>query len=361
MIILGQGATHIPVRSLWLLLIYASDLLAQLRSEEREAILAGERDNDLIDAIAEVLVVEVERRLRRELTVQYRPRRADLTRVRGRIDHLRTTTRRLSDQGRIACRFDELSVDSARNRFIAHTLLFAATAIIRTELAQRCRAAAFRMHRLGVSASTPSRAELSIDRLGHHDVADRRMLDAAHLLRDMAVPAHEAGPVDLPALRDDVGAHRKLFEAAVRGFFRYTLSSLGWDVQARILRWTPPKHSEPRFLPVMKTDVTLDHPATGRRVIVETKFTDALVDRDGKTTIATEYLYQLYAYLASQTGRGDDTLDAAEGVLLFVKTEDRDVFDGEVIIQGHHIRFLSVDLAGSPADIRARLMQCIED
>lgn len=169
-----------------------------------------------------------------------------------------------------------------------------------------------------------------------HDVADRRMLDAAHLLRDMAVPAHEAGPVNLPALRDDAGTHRKLFEAAVRGFFRCRLSSLGWDVKARILRWTPLEHAEPPFLPVMKTDVTLDHPATGRRVIVETKFTDALVDRDGKTTIATGYLYQLYAYLASQTGRGDDTLDAAEGVLLFVKTADRDPFDGEVIIQGHN-------------------------
>jgi 5-methylcytosine-specific restriction enzyme subunit McrC len=360
MIMLGEGATQIPVRSLWLLLIYASDMLAQLRTSDREAILSGERDNDLIDAIAEILVTEVESRLRRELTVQYLPRRADLTRVRGRIDHLRTTTRRLSDQGRIACGFDELSVDSPRNRFIAHTLLFAAPEIIRSDIAHRCRASAFRMHRLGVSASVPSRAQLSMDRLGHHDVADRRMLDAAHLLRDMAIPAHQAGQVNLPALRNDVRAHRKLFEAAVRGFFRHTLSGLGWEVGSRILRWTTPEQPQPPFLPVMKTDITLDHPASGRHIIVETKFTDALEDREGKTTISTGYLYQLYAYLASQTGRGDDTLDAAEGVLLFGKTADRDVFDGEVTIQGHRIRFLSVDLAGSPADIRARWMHCIQ-
>jgi 5-methylcytosine-specific restriction enzyme subunit McrC len=112
-------------------------------------------------------------------------------------------------------------------------------------------------------------------------------------------------------------------------------------------------------MPVMRTDVTLDNPASKRRVVVETKFTDALVDRDGKSTIAPAYLYQLYAYLASQTGRGDAALDAAEGVLLFVKTAERDVFDGEVTIQGHRIRFLSVDLAGSPAEIRARWKQCI--
>jgi 5-methylcytosine-specific restriction enzyme subunit McrC len=93
MIVLGEGTTRIPVGSLWFLLIYASDLLAQLRISERQALLAGKRDNDLIDAIAELLVTEVEHRLRRQLSVQYRPRRADLTRVRDRIDHLRTMTR----------------------------------------------------------------------------------------------------------------------------------------------------------------------------------------------------------------------------------------------------------------------------
>jgi 5-methylcytosine-specific restriction enzyme subunit McrC len=360
MIIVGEGATQIPVRSLWLLLVYASELLSQLRTREREMILAGERDGDLIDAIAEVLVDEVERRLRRELTVQYRPRREALTRVRGRIDHFRTTTRRLSDQGRIACRFDELNVDSPRNRLIAHTLLFAASEIIRPDLAQRCRAAAFRMHRLGVGASAPSRSEMSMDRLGHHDVADRRMLDAAHLLRDMAIPAHQAGRIDMPALRNDVKVHRKLFEAAVRGFFRYSLHGLGWEVGARVMRWSPPDAPQPPFMPVMKTDITLDHALHQRRIIVEIKFTDALEDRDGKTTISTGYLYQLYAYLSSQTGRGDDALDAAEGVLLFVKTTGRDDFDGEVKIQGHRLRFISVDLAAPPADIRARWMYCLQ-
>jgi 5-methylcytosine-specific restriction enzyme subunit McrC len=354
----GQGATRIPVRSLWLLLIYASDLLAQMRTEDRERILAGDRDNDLIDAIAEVLVIEVERRLRRQLTVHYRQREADLTRVRGRIDHLRTATHQLFDQGRIACRFDELSIDSPRNRFVADTLIYAATAT-GTALAHRCRTAAFRMHRLGVTARAPSRAELSKDRVGHHDSADRRMLDAAHLLRAMAVPAHQAGAVDLPVLIDDDRVHRTLFEAAVRGFLRHTLAGAGWDVRARQQRWTAMDDGAATFLPIMRTDVTLDHQAGQRRIVVETKFTDALVDRDGKTTIKTGYLYQLYAYLASQAGRGDPVCDSADGVLLFVKTDNRSVFTGEVTVQQHRLRFLSVDLTTSPDEIRARWLQCI--
>jgi len=358
MVLLGQGTTRIPVRSLWFLLIYASGLLDQLRSTERDQILAGERDDDLIDAIAEVLVAEVEDRLRRELTVQYHGRQADLHRVRGRIDHLRTTTRRLYDQGRIACRFDELSVDSPRNRFIAHTLLWAAPLIARNDLAQRCRVAAFRMHRLGVNASAPSKAELSTDRLGRHDAGDRRMLGAAHLLRDMVIPVQDPGQVDLVLLRNDAAAHRKLFEHAVRGFFRHHLGTKGWSVATRILKWTPPGEPAPPFLPVMRTDITLDDLANQQRIVVETKFTDALVDRDGKSAIATGYLYQLYAYLATQSGRGDAAADSADGVLLFAQTVDREPFTAEFTIQDHRIRFLSVDLSALAADIRTRWLEC---
>jgi 5-methylcytosine-specific restriction enzyme subunit McrC len=76
--------------------------------------------------------------------------------------------------------------------------------------------------------------------------------------------------------------------------------------------------------------------------------------------IETSYLYQLYAYLASQSGFGDDAADNADGVLLFVKTSDREVFTAEKLIQGHRIRFLSVDLTATAADVRARWLECIQ-
>lgn len=359
MIFVGEGKTRIPVRSLWFLLVYASDMLRQLRAPEREAILAGDRDNDLLDAIAEVLVDEVERRLRQQLTFHYRARSADLTRMRGRIDHLRNATRRLTDRGRIACRFEELSIDSPRNRFIAATLLLAARIVERPDLKRRCFAGAFRMHRFGVSANEPSRTQLSTDRLGHHDAADRRMLDAAQLVHDMAIPVQQAGPHEMPKLRQDAHAHRELFEKAVRGFFTHKLPH-EWTVQAPHLKWSAVEGSDVEYLPVMKTDTVLDNHTAGRRIVIETKFTDALVDHHGKTTIDSGYLYQLYAYLMSQTGCGNTTHEHADGVLLFVKVDGRDVIDRTVTIQGHRIRFLSVDLSEEPAKIRERWLRCVD-
>ena len=186
------------------------------------------------------------------------------------------------------------------------------------------------------------------------------MLAAAHLLRDMAVPENSPGSQQLVRLRDDDAAHRTLFEKAVRGFFAHTLRHTGWQVRSPHLLWSCAAQPTPPYLPTMKTDTVLDNAADARRIVVETKFSDSLVDHHGKSIVKTAHLYQLYAYLASQTGRGDALAEVAEGVLLFVKVEQREVFEGQFGIQGHRIRFLSVDLGAEPADIRQRFMRCIE-
>jgi 5-methylcytosine-specific restriction enzyme subunit McrC len=368
-IVVGAGKTDIPVRSLWLLLIYASDMLPQLRSGERESLLAGDHDADLIGAIAEVLVSEVETRIRKQLTFHYQRTSADLTRVRGRINHLRTLTNRLMDQGRIACTYEELTVNSPRNRFVAATLLEASRivspsgpdAAASRRRSQRCADAAFAMQRQGVDPRPPSRAELSKDRLGHHDARDRRMLDAAHLVHEMAVPYHERGPRSVPRILRDEDRYRKLFEKAVRGYLRYTLEPAGWTVDSPQLKWRHQCETDAHeLLPLMKTDIVLTNVTDKRRIVVETKFTDALVEYHGKTTINRDFIYQIYAYLRSQTGGGDAVTDSSEGVLLFVAANGRPPLDRSVTIQGHPIRFLSVDLADTPNAIRKRWSLCSE-
>ncbi|AMU30002.1 5-methylcytosine restriction system specificity protein McrC [Mycobacteroides abscessus] len=362
----GAGKTEIPIRSLWLLLIYSSDMLAQLQSSDRESLLAGNHDADLIGAIAEVLVNEVENRIRKRLTFHYRPTSKDLTRVRGRIDHLRTVTNRMMDQGRIACSYEEFSVNSPRNRFVAATLLEASRIVSATgpdassrKLGQRCADTAFAMQRQGVDPRSPSRAELSKDRLGHHDAQDRRMLDAAYLLHEMALPYHERGPRSVPRILRDEDRYRKLFEKAVRGYLRYTLEPLGWTVGSPQLRWRHQSENDAHeLLPVMQTDIMLTNMTKTRRVIVETKFTDALTEHHGKTTIKRDFIFQIYAYLRSQTGAGNAAADSAEGVLLFVAANGRRPIAQSVTIQGHRITFLSVDLADTPSAIRRRWSLC---
>ena len=89
---------RIPVRNIWLLMLYASDLYHELPQERRVAV--EDAPDDLPNLVAELLSHAVERRLRRNLTFGYRRRRADLSRVRGRIDLFRTERRQLLKRGK---------------------------------------------------------------------------------------------------------------------------------------------------------------------------------------------------------------------------------------------------------------------
>jgi 5-methylcytosine-specific restriction enzyme subunit McrC len=75
-------------------------------------------------------------------------------------------------------------------------------------------------------------------------------------------------------------------------------------------------------------------------------------------TLRSGYIFQIYSYLRSQVGRGDAIADHAAGLLLHPSVDE--MVDETVVIQGHSIRFATVDLAGSAAEIRSRLLQLCE-
>ena len=87
----------IPVRNLWLLMLYASKLFRHLDSSK---VAAEENPEDIPDLIAEFLSNVVERRLKRNLSFGYQNQIAELNRVRGRIDLLRTERKQFSAEVR---------------------------------------------------------------------------------------------------------------------------------------------------------------------------------------------------------------------------------------------------------------------
>jgi 5-methylcytosine-specific restriction enzyme subunit McrC len=107
----------------------------------------------------------------------------------------------------------------------------------------------------------------------------------------------------------------------------------------------------------MKTDTLLR--TTTRRIIVETKFADALKPNQyGLPRLSRDHIFQLYAYVQSQ--HGSDYLSlTTEGVLLYPVVGQH--LDESATIQGHHYRFLTVDLATDAAGIRAALMSVVDE
>lgn len=344
------------MRNIWLLLLYASDLYRHIDDGTRNAL--EDNPDDIPDLVAEILAHEVERRLARNLSLGWRSRKAVLNRVRGRIDHRYTETRRLLERGKVACGFDQLTIDTPRNRFVRAALAKVVSIVGRTDLARRCGSLSARMERLGVSRGKPPRTEVSINTFGRSDANDRLVVAAAQLAFELALPSEEPGFKVLPTAFREIHWLRQLFEKAVAGFYSVTLSHSGWHVaHGTMIRW-PQENPTPgieNILPSMKTDILLEHRRLSRRVVIDTKFTDILISSHYRADfLRSAYIYQIYSYLRSQENNGDPLAANASGVLLHPAVAE--MIDEAVVVQGHPIRFATVDLAAKPLDIRQQLL-----
>ena len=359
---------RIPVRNIWLLMLYASDLYRELPPVRSVAV--EDAPDDIPNLVAELLTHAVERRLRRNLTIGYQRREADLNRVRGRIDLLRTERRQLLQRGRVACIFDELTVDTPRNRFVRAALLELAKVVQKRELARSCRVLAASMERAGVknlpTETHRGHREFPLGRLGRLDAADRQMLAAARLAFDLALPTEDAGMAHFTATDREERWARKLFEAAVGGFYNVVLPRNVWNVKTGgKMRWHYGAHTLgiPELLPSMQTDIVLERqclngPSKAQRIVIDTKFTSIVSKgRYGNQSLKSGHIYQIYAYLRSQENGSDPLSVNTAGVLLYPAIDT--CIDEAAVIQGHEVRFATVDLAADGPTIRRQLLRVV--
>ena len=353
----------IPIRNIWLLMLYASDI-RQLPVSRRVEV--EENPDEIPELVAELLTYAVERRMRRNLTTGYRHRDIDLTRVRGRINLLRTERRQLLRRARVACSFDELTMDTPRNRYVRAALSQLAKVVGDTTLARKCRLLVTNMERAGIGREpvlTTRMYRPGSDVLGRLGAEDRQMLAAARLAFELALPTENPGSEYIASpQREGDRWIRQLFERAVGGFYEVVLSRLGWQVHRGRLNNFPVEQETRElksFLPRMQTDIELEREGfPHNRIVIDTKFTSILKPGQyGGQRLDSGYIYQIYSYVRSQERATEPNTMNASGVLLHPAV-GLDI-DEAATIQGHEFRFLTVNLAADSQSIREQLLRVI--
>lgn len=348
---------RVPVRNIWFLFLYASNL-ARFRGQFAVEV---EEAPDFPSLIARLLCHAVDRRLRRNLSRGYQHKEAVLARVRGRIDVLSTLSGDLLSKGMIACRFEEFTFDTPRNRLVRAALDALAGRVQDTLLRHECACLAGDLGRLGVAGVRPSRAAMSADRMGRHDAEDLLMVSLAKLVFDLLLPTEDEGRHAVSGVGKDETLVRHLFEKAIGNFYKTELMQSGWRVhQGRSLPWQIDYLTEgaQALFPGMISDVILEHSGLARRIVLDTKFTSILTrSQHREAVLKSGYIYQLYTYLRSQE-RADDPLSLTASGMFLHPTVDGDL-DEAVRIQGHEIRFVTVDLSVQTAHVLTRLKNLI--
>ncbi|NQU56547.1 MAG: 5-methylcytosine-specific restriction endonuclease system specificity protein McrC [Rhodospirillales bacterium] len=348
----------IPVRNLWLLLLYASDLYRQLGSDK---ISIEDNPEEIADLVAEILCDQVERRLMRNLSFGYENTVATINRVRGRIDILYTERHQLLEKGKVSCRFDELTVDTPRNRYVRAALNCLSTLVSKGDLPHRCRTLTMNLDRLGVKKVKPSGYSKKSERFGRHDIQDQKMIAAADLAFLLALPTEFKGDHHLVMPDKNKEWLRKLFEKGVAGFFAVALDKSKWRVLAgKQFNWKIDHKTDgiDAILPGMRTDIIIENKLTTDRLVIDTKFNSITTSGwHREDTLRSGYIYQMYAYLRSQEAESDEASFNTTGMLLHPSVGIE--INEAVTIQGHKIKFCTVDLSDEASAIRQQLLSLI--
>jgi 5-methylcytosine-specific restriction enzyme subunit McrC len=354
-----MSSKEIPIRNIWLLMLYASDLyqLPQVRNSG-----VDENPDKLPDLISEILCDAVEHRLHRNLSTGFRLRRNNLTRVRGRILLLETERKMLLDRGKVACEFESLTIDTFRNRYVLSALENCVRRVKDKKLSSRCRSNISTLRSLGVSDQKPTKWELNLDQFTRNDSQDRPMVSAARFANEMSIPNEEGGAFLVGQPGRDERWLRGLFEKAIAGFYKVVATQRGWRVYpGKWLNWPIDDKSSrvDEFLPKMKTDIYLVHTEGGRTVIIDTKFTSILKPTQYReATFSSGYIYQIYTYIRSQKPGQSSGEDFSTGILLHPSIGQH--IDESVTIQGDQFRFVTVDLSETAQVIKNRLASLLE-
>ncbi|MGA7742437.1 MAG: hypothetical protein WBV96_22055 [Polyangia bacterium] len=337
------------------MLLYAWDM-AHWRGAAR---VKAEDAPNLLGLLAWVLVESTQQLLRQQLGRAHRQTTAEIQGIRGRLDFGASLRRRAFDAGRAVCRFPELSVDTLKNRIVRSSM----KALVRDprlapgadnsrvgQLRHDLDAAVQAME--GVTIIKVSGADFAQLQLGRSELAYRLPLKICELIYEMQMPSETEGDAFLTALVRDEMKMNELFEAFVRNFYRYHLD--GHDVRSEALGWPTAEATD--HMPGMVTDITIsDRRPPHQRTVIDTKFYGSAlgINRFGQAKFHSANLYQLYAYLRTQEGRGD-SYRTARGMLIYPTTDLE--LDVPFHLQGHHVRIVTLNLTAPWVEIASRLL-----
>ena len=105
---------------------------------------------------------------------------------------------------------------------------------------------------------------------------------------------------------------------------------------------------------------SIDNKIKNHRIVIDTKFTNIFHKKSSwyrEKSLKSGYIYQLYAYLRSQEGLGEKLNENSSGMLLHPAIGE-DV-DESATIQGHEMRFSTVDLTQPHEVIKNRLLSLV--
>lgn len=322
------------IKNIYYMLSYAFQAL----KETGYSKVAAEDFDNIHDLFAAILIRGVGAQVKRGLHRDYLQCEEALAGVRGQILVSETIKQQTQPQGRLFCSYDEFAPDSPHNQVLKTVILM----LLRHGNVKPENKKALRKLLLYFSdVSEIAPAAIRWDALKYHrnNASYRMLLGICRLAVKGLLLTTEEGTHKLASWLQDEEMHR-LYERFVLNYYKTELSEL--TVSAPYIDWNVEDDARSLYLPVMKTDITLQKGK--KRLIIDTKYYRHTMQHnslyDSRTFISGN-LYQIYSYVKNSD---IDATGNVAGVLLYAMTDEAITPDEDMVIGGNRISVKTLNL-----------------
>lgn len=341
---------QIPIQNIYYLLCYAWNKL-----EEKERVnVAVDDQTELVDLFAKVLLSATRILLKRGLEQTYLGTVQEIAGVKGKLDLSQTLKRNQLPRLQTTCQFDEFSPDVLTNQILHGTL----RKLLKTSLKPELKVEIKKLLPMFPPLSPIRITEASFKQVRYHrkNRFYQFPLHVCQLIHESLLPQEETGNYNFMDFRRDERKMNQLFEAFLFNF--YQIEQRRYKVSREIIQWKleAPNEEHRQFIPVMKTDITLQSPE--EKIIIDAKYYgQTMAEHYDRSKIHSGNLYQLFSYLINQEGEEEKTKKAT-GILIYPKIKE--AYDLHYKFASHKIRILTIDLNCHWCEIKNSLLKEVE-
>jgi len=363
----AQEGRKIPIANIYHLLCYAWDFFEL----DAEVTVDTGDHRGYAELLTKVLTAGCVHLLKQGLHRDYQSFTEHMRAIRGKLELAPSLATGRLQQGIAVCTHDEFTSDIPANQILKSVLLqMARIPGMDAEVASAARKVALRM--TGVSIIEPNVRMLSRVRLHRNNRFYGFLLSICRLIME-ATSVNELKDALAETERRFYGVIEKrlpaLFEEFVRKFYqKHLVGTDGWR-QARRRnfewQWKELTLGAEAILPIMETDITLEHP--DRKIILDTKFYNT--GGISREKFHSTNMYQLNSYITqcamearARLERGEKPRHPhdidCEGMLLYATVDEND-FCHRFQMPPHRMSVATVNLSRDWATIEARLLEVL--
>ena len=349
----------IPIQNLYYLLCYAWGL-----PEQRDWVSVEAKSCPaVVDLLSRLLTKGAEVLLKRGIAKEYRTHEEEIVGIKGKLELAQTLKQNRYREGKTICTLDDLTGDILLNQ-IVYTSMYRLLGDkdLDDDVRKDLRRTFLRFPKVEIIML--GRSVFKDMRLNRNNRFYRLILNVCELLYERLLPEqNHPGEYKFLDFTRDENKMNTIFESFLLNFYRQECALEYPIVKRSIIHFqlTAIEEEDEDLLPEMITDVTLDNPDVGKRIILDAKYYKEMLAARFETAkkLRRDHISQITSYVSNQENKDIPYTLSTKGIMVYPKTGiQEETFN---FVQGaHQYRFCTVDLAQDWHLIHQRLLQIIQ-